>query len=762
MTILPIDRHRSASVTTRSRNWRAALAMIPGGTALPLASWRVRHRAIQTILMLHLPGLGVFALVQGVGVPHALVELLPVLLCLGISSMRWLSCRYRAVAASVGLIACSAILVHLSGGYIEMHFHFFVMVIVISLYEDWLPLLVAIGFVVLHHGGLGVLDSGAVYKNADAIAHPWRWALIHAVFVLGASAASVVSWRLNERARSRTELILHSVGEGICGVDTAGIVTFGNDTAERMLGLPSGELEGRHLHDLLHAGDRSHGAADCALIRESAPGPGFKESRIMRTDTVAMPIEYSFTPIKSRDHVEGGVVVFRDITQRKDYEERLAHQAMYDDLTGLPNRRLFGDRIRQAVARGQLRNESVAVLYVDIDRFKLVNDSLGHQAGDTLLIALGRELRASVRGSDTVARLGGDEFAILLEGVGEADATRIAGKLFDNLRRPIPLEGRDLAIAVSIGIALSSPERNSTAPDELLRDADVAMYQAKKAGGSRAVVFETWMNEDQLHRLEIEGDLRLAVTRSELLLEYQPEVNLATGELVGLEALVRWQHPRLGLLPPAQFIPIAEQSGHIIELGAWVIREACRQFRTWQDEFPAAENLVVSINLSLLQLRDPNIVELVRSEIERWKLKPDSLKFELTETEMMDDTAVTIAVLHQLKALGVRLAIDDFGTGYSSLSYLQQFPVRTLKIDRSFLVSLGEKDTLSILRAIMALARALDVDVTAEGIETEDQREAMTELGCERGQGFLFARPMAPEALLPLLRELGAGETLAA
>ena len=732
--------------------WKTWLRHIPAGSKLPYPSWAVRHRAIQVILALHIPALGSYALLTGVSVAHTLLEVFPIAVALACSALFWLPRRFRAISASVGLIVCSAVLVHLSGGYIEMHFHFFVMVIIISMYEDWLPLLFAIAFVVLHHGGLGVMQSDAVYKNPDAVAHPWRWAAIHGAFVLAASAASVVSWRLNERARSKAETVLHSVEDGICGVDAEGRVTFANRAAEAMFQRPSEALIGHELHALVHP-SVNHQGGPCPLLTP-ASGPGARpfEAQLARPKASILPVDCSFTPLAERDG-NGGVIVLRDISQRKHYEERLAHQAMYDDLSGLPNRRLFGDRLSHALAGALVRGQSVAVIYADVDRFKLVNDTLGHQAGDTLLIALAREFRACVRASDTVARLGGDEFAILIEGLEEPGVPgRIAEKLLANLRQPIPIDGRPIAVSVSLGIALSSPERVYVLPDDLLRDADIAMYEAKSAGGSQAIEFAPWMSEQQVHRLELESDLRHAVERGELRLEYQPEVSLETGTMVGVEALVRWDHPTLGTLSPLQFIPIAEESGRIVEIGNWVISAACGQLRDWQATYPGAKSLVMSINLSLLQLRNPGIVELVRSEIERCGLRPDSLKFELTETEMMHDTETTIAVLHQLEGLGVRLAIDDFGTGYSSLSYLQQFPVRTLKIDRSFLASLDSQGTLSILRAIMALAKALNVDVTAEGIETEEHRRAMTALGCDRGQGFLFARPLSPADLADALR----------
>ncbi len=738
--------------------WQSALSALPSGGSLPEASWKQRHRAILAILWAHVPGLFLFAVLMGVGIGHGLLEIAPVTFLAVIAGLPWLPRRYRAMCASVGLIVCSAIMVHLSGGFIEMHFHFFVMVIVISLYEDWLPLLVAIAFVVLHHGSVGVAEASAVYRNPEAVAHPWRWAGIHGAFVLAASAASVVSWRLNERARGKTELLLQSVGEGICGLDARGHITFANDAAERMLGVPAATLVGMPMHRAVHGhaptGSRAHSDESCFAANGRTAAAESAEDTFFAAGGQSFPVERTVTTLRDGGHGEGTVVVFQDITERKKYEERLSHQAMFDDLTGLPNRRLFADRLSHAVARSLVLGESVAVLYLDLDRFKLVNDTLGHQSGDTLLIAFARELRAVVPRSETVARLGGDEFAVLLEGVGQAaPLDEMVQQILVNTARPFPVGDRDLGVKVSIGIAVSSNERRYHVPDDLLRDADVAMYHAKANGGGEAVWFEPHMNDAARLRLELEADLRGAAARKEFHLEYQPEIELGGNRIVGVEALIRWDHPRLGVLQPGSFIPVAEETGALVEIGRWALAEACRQLRAWSDAtgIRPGEDLVMSVNLSMRELRQPGIVDYVAEQLELNRLPSSCLKVEITESEMMLDAHTTIAVLNAFKDLGVHLAIDDFGTGYSSLSYLRQFPVRTLKIDRSFIASLREEGTLPILRAIMALARALDVDVTAEGIETGEQLDAVKALGCHRAQGFHFARSLHPAALQALL-----------
>ncbi len=444
-----------------------------------------------------------------------------------------------------------------------------------------------------------------------------------------------------------------------------------------------------------------------------------------------------------------------DVTKRTAIEEKLKHQAFHDSLTGLPNRALFMDRLGHALARSNRRespsHSRTAILFLDLDRFKVVNDSLGHDVGDQLLKTVAARLEASLRPGDTAARLGGDEFTVLLEDVADVgDAIHVAERIALELQAPLSLNGQEVFATTSIGITISG--EGQSAPDDLLRDADVAMYRAKSKGRAQYEVFDPEMNARALERLHLETDLWQAVERGELRVFYQPKVRLDTQEIVGLEALVRWEHPRHGLVSPADFIPLAEETGVILPIGHWVLREACRQARVWQDVRPDAEPLQMAVNLSARQLGQSDLTQCIADVLKETGLAPRHLKLEITESVVMGDAETSIRTLRELKNLGVQLAIDDFGTGYSSLSYLRRFPVDTLKIDRSFINNLGSdiEDT-EIVRAIISLAQALKLEVTAEGIETAAQALELAELHCDWGQGYHFARPMPADAISVLL-----------
>ena len=440
-----------------------------------------------------------------------------------------------------------------------------------------------------------------------------------------------------------------------------------------------------------------------------------------------------------------------EINQFPKRLEQLTRQAFRDALTGLPNRALFMDRLTHGLTRARRRHEHVAVLFLDLDRFKVINDTLGHTVGDQLLVEVSNRLGSSLRPGDTVARLGGDEFGLLLEDVADAEsAEAVAVRIEEELARPLRFEGREVFITASIGIALTS-ERLGT-PEEVLRDADLAMYHAKAKGKARHEIFEGSMSAPALDRMDLEMDLRSAITRHDFRLHYQPIFRLDTGKITEMEALIRWQHEKRGLLQPDAFIGLTEETGLIVPIGQWVLAEACRQARQWQIEYPRHPALVMSVNLSAKQFQNPNLVAEVADALNMSDLDPSSLKLEITESVVMQDAPATLAKLRELKDLGVKLAIDDFGTGYSSLGYLKRFPVDTLKIDRSFVKGLThEGGDSAIVRAVVTVAKSLNMDVTAEGIETDQQRLELKNLGCDQGQGFLFARPVAPEHLKPLL-----------
>jgi diguanylate cyclase (GGDEF)-like protein/PAS domain S-box-containing protein len=440
------------------------------------------------------------------------------------------------------------------------------------------------------------------------------------------------------------------------------------------------------------------------------------------------------------------------VVEREAARERLTHNALHDPLTGLPNRTLLLDRLEVALA--QRSRGGVAVVFVDLDHFKLVNDSLGHAAGDALLCSAATRLRAVLRPGDTVARFGGDEFVLLAESVvDERDAEGLAERITAALAQPFDLDGEEVFVTASIGIAMGTGE-SSDAPT-LLRDADAAMYRAKESGRARHEVFDANMRAGAVRRLEIVNDLHRALERNQFLLHFQPQIDLRTNTLVGVEALLRWVHPERGLVPPLEFIPVAEETGLIGELGRWVLQAACRQGRIWLDEFPDSSPLVMSVNLSGRQLSQPRLVEEIAAALTDSGFPAEQLVLEITESVLMHDTASTIATLQAIKDLGVRLAIDDFGTGYSSLTYLQRFPIDILKIDKSFIDGLGGQNVeeSAVTRTIVALAKTLRLETVAEGVERSEHVRELQELNCDLAQGFFFARPLDAATLTSLMAQ---------
>ncbi len=441
-----------------------------------------------------------------------------------------------------------------------------------------------------------------------------------------------------------------------------------------------------------------------------------------------------------------------DITERKHIEEQLVREALHDKLTGLPNRVLLVDRLTQAIAVLPRRDGPLSAIFIDVDRFKVINDSLGHEAGDEVLVELARRFSAAVRPGDTVARFGGDEFVVLSEDLSHpGEALAIATRLQNETNRPIAVQDSEVMVTISAGIALSSSATDQ--PSAMLRDADAAMYRAKKSGRDRCVVFADEMRDEAIDRHDIEQQLRRAVSDDQLVLYYQPIVELMTGRVTGVEALVRWQHPTRGLTPPTEFVPIAEEIGLIMQLDDWVLENACQQLATWQASNP---DLTMSINLSGLQFTRADLVTRVAEVLKRSGANPTRVSLEMTEGVLMRDAEDAVTVLRNLRELGVRLDIDDFGTGYSSLSYLKRFPVDALKVDRSFVQGLGTNaDDRAIVQTVVALAKSLDLSTIAEGVETVEQLEVLRELGCSRAQGFLFSPPRPPHNLNPLVEFAG-------
>jgi diguanylate cyclase (GGDEF)-like protein/PAS domain S-box-containing protein len=459
--------------------------------------------------------------------------------------------------------------------------------------------------------------------------------------------------------------------------------------------------------------------------------------------------------------VEGVILALHDISDRKRVERDLSHQAFHDGLTGLPNRALFRDRVEHALRRTSRTGLDPAALYLDLDGFKNVNDSLGHDAGDELLRLASTRLLTAVRSADTVARLGGDEFAILIEQSPNAldEATSVADRVLQALTLPFDINGTRITISASIGIAVSD---GSCSGDDLVRNADIAMYKAKVAGKAQWMTYDPGMHAAAMERLQLETDLEQALAGNQFRLVYQPVVRLETQEIVGFEALLRWHHPTLGLIVPDKFIPIAEESGAIVPIGQWVLRTACELAARWQLEYPRDRPLTMAVNLSARQLAADDLVEQVAEAVAHVGLDPTTLVLEMTETALIHDAAVAARRLHELRHLGVRLAIDDFGTGYSSLSYLRQFPVDILKIDRSFINTITDRTKIpAIVRGLLDLGRTLELETVAEGVEDDIQRDSLRDENCELAQGYLFARPLdafRAEALLAQIAGLQSAE----
>jgi diguanylate cyclase (GGDEF)-like protein/PAS domain S-box-containing protein len=564
--------------------------------------------------------------------------------------------------------------------------------------------------------------------------------------VEGASLAADLHRRQSE-ARFRS-LVAHS-SDLITVLDAHGVVTYQSPSVERVLGYGADEVEGTQFDWLLSEADRPRLRS---LI--SGDGSGSSEAHTLECSLThkngtSLRFEVQHTDLLHDEHVRGIVLNSRDVSERKEFEDQLAHQAFHDPVTGLANRALFSDRVEHALMRSQRGFPDIAVVFIDLDDFKTVNDSLGHAAGDEVLQEVARRLRIAVRPTDTVARFGGDEFAVLLEGVNDsAMAADAAARILHALELAYEIDGKQVFPRASVGICLVDREDAVPEAAELLRNADVAMYMAKRDSKGSYRVFEPAMHERVVERLELRAELQQSIENDQLELHYQPVVRLEGHEIVGVEALLRWRHPTRGTIPPNQFIPLAEETGLIVAMGRWVLNEACREGVEVQTRFEREAPLTISVNLSVRQLQSDSIVSDVRCALETSGLPPESLVLEITESVMMSDTDFAVQRLDDLKALGVRLAMDDFGTGYSSLSYLSRFPVDILKMDRSFV---GAGENVALQSAIIALGASLELDVVAEGIELPEQEQSLHDLGCEIGQGFLFARPMPSSDLAAYL-----------
>ena len=565
--------------------------------------------------------------------------------------------------------------------------------------------------------------------------------------------------------RERAQVTLKSIGDAVVSIDARGNVTYLNIVAETMTGWSRDEAAGHSVEEVLRIVD--------VTTREIVPNPmalAIRENKtvdlkancvLIRRDGVETGIEESAAPIHDRQgQVTGAVMVFHDVSMARALSLKMYHLAQHDGLTDLPNRMLLDDRLAQAITLCHRNQQKLAVLFLDLDRFKHINDTLGHDFGDRVLRNAAQRLLQCVRSSDTVSRQGGDEFVIVLSEIAHSqDAEGCAAKILSALSVPVRIDEHDLYITASIGIATYPDDGNDA--ETLLKHADLAMYHAKANGFNTFQFFEPGMNARAAERHLLENGLRHAIEREQFVLHYQSKINLATGAIVGVEALVRWCHPERGLILPGQFLAIAEESGLIVPIGRWVMTECCNRARAWRDA--GLPPIRMAINISAVELRTKGFVSGVRAMLTQAKLEPSDLELELTETFLLQNADSTAAVLEALKDVGVRLALDDFGTGYASLSHLRRFPIDTLKIDRSFVRDIAmDSDDASIVRAVIGMGKSLDMQVVAEGVETSEQFDFLRQQGCPEGQGYYFSEPIVAAEFARNLGRHPSGQRLSA
>jgi len=550
------------------------------------------------------------------------------------------------------------------------------------------------------------------------------------------------------------DAVMENMRDGVITIDDKGQVDSFNSAAERLFNFTQEQIIGQHIKSLLTIPGYKLYQDYLVAMWEQDESDKIDvvplELEGLRKDGTTFPMDLLLSEMTLGDrHLVIGNV--HDTSRRKQDEERMLYLANFDDLTGLPNRNLFKDRLQHSLERAQRSQQFVALFYLDLDDFKRINDTLGHQVGDELLKAVAGRLNTCVRKSDTVARIGGDEFALVLEGVDDIDsATFTADKIVESMNTSITLDRHEIYVTCSIGIVLYPVDTTST--EDMLKDADAAMYRAKGLGKNRYQFYKPDMNTRSLEHLLLETSLRRALNKEEFLLYYQPQLDVESGKIVAMEALLRWQHPEKGMLPPIDFIPLLEETGLIVPIGEYVLRAACMQNMSWQQQ--GMEPRIVSVNLSAKQFDDPGLIQKIENILTETGLNPNYLELEITESSIMRDVDSCVEKFKTLDAMGISIAIDDFGTGYSSLAYLRQFPIDTLKIDRSFVVdATRSEDGLAIPKAIIGMAQALNMKVVAEGVETDDQLKIFTREKCHSIQGYYFSRPLAVEQMTDLLKK---------
>jgi diguanylate cyclase (GGDEF)-like protein/PAS domain S-box-containing protein len=564
---------------------------------------------------------------------------------------------------------------------------------------------------------------------------------------LGAFAAHVALALDKSSSTSKLNRLLEGSSDVVTVVAPNGTIKYQSPSSQRVFGHPPNSLVQTNLGELLHPDDELGALAMIARVAKGIAVETEFEARWRHADGSWRHAESVITNLLDDPSVRGLILNTRDISDRRRLEEELAHRALHDPLTDLANRALFKESVERALRRTGRNGRSVAVVFLDVDDFKRVNDSLGHEAGDRMLSAVADRIRVSVRPYDVAARLGGDEFAVLLENADLRVAGSVAERILRGLDTPIQVDGREVSAAGSLGIAVGGPGDDV---EDVMRNADVAMYMAKARGKGRYEVFEPGMNASAVERMELAADLRRAVEGRQFILHYQPIVGLGDGSIMGVEALIRWKHPRRGLVGPMDFIQTAEETGLIVPIGRWVLNEACRQLRQWQDRH-GDPPLTAAVNVSVKQLQDARFVGDVRNALATTGLDPMSLTLEITETVLMSNADEVLARLEELRAVGVRLSLDDFGTGYASLGYLAKFPLNVLKVDRSFIQGVGTDQESSLTPVMVSIGRSLGLQTIAEGVEDPSQVGHLKKLGFDAAQGFLFSRPASADEIDTLL-----------
>ena len=552
-----------------------------------------------------------------------------------------------------------------------------------------------------------------------------------------------------DRSSSDTKMrgMLEGSTDVVTIVSADGTIMFVSPSVNRVFGYDPEALLQTNLGQLLHPDDEMGALAMIGRCAKGIAAETEFEARWRHHDGSWRPAETLITDLQDDPALGGLVLNTRDISERRRLEDELTHRALHDPLTDLANRALFKESVERALRRTGRNGRSVAVVFLDIDDFKRVNDSLGHESGDRMLTTLAERVKQSIRPYDVAARLGGDEFAVLLENADLRVASSVAERMIRSMEAPIQVDGREVTAKGSLGIAVGGPGDDV---EDVMRNADVAMYMAKARGKGRYEVFEAGMNASAVERMELAADLRRAVESRQFLLHYQPIVSLSDGSIMGVEALIRWKHPRRGLVGPGEFISTAEETGLIIPIGRWVLNQACRQLRQWQDRH-GDPPLTAAVNVSVKQLQDSRFVNDVRSALATTGLDPKSLTLEITETVLMSDTEDVLSRLEELRTVGVRLSLDDFGTGYASLGYLARFPLNVLKVDRSFIQGVGTEQESSLTPVMVSIGHSLGLQTIAEGVEDPSQVAHLRELGFDAAQGFLFSRPASADEIDRLL-----------